>query len=98
MALLNTYFRLAIYLLLKINLLFIIINNNHSKFNIVRHEGVNMGEELMAYDVKARKKVKIEDPKLVTLKNGRKAIKGTSPETGIVLFRIISPEQAKEFK
>ncbi|WP_182134692.1 hypothetical protein [Nitrosopumilus sp. b1] len=57
-----------------------------------------MEEEWMAYDVKARKKVKIEDPKLVTLKNGRKAIKGTSPETGIALFRIISPEQAKKFK
>jgi len=57
-----------------------------------------MEDEWIAYDVKARKKVKIEDPKLVTLKNGRKAIKGTSPETGIALFRIISPEQAKKFK
>ena len=57
-----------------------------------------MEEEWMAYDVKARKKVKIKDPKLVILKNGRKAIKGTSPETGIVLFRIVSPEQAKKFK
>ena len=58
----------------------------------------DMEEEWMAYDVKARKKVKIVDPKLVTLKNGRKAIKGTSAETGIGLFRIVSPEQAKQFK
>ena len=57
-----------------------------------------MEEEWMAYDVKARKKVKIKDPKLVTLKNGRKAIKGISPETGIALFRIIGPEDAKKFK
>ena len=57
-----------------------------------------MEEEWLAYDVKARKKVKMEDPKLVTLKNGRKAVKGTSPETGIALFRIISAEQAKKFK
>ena len=57
-----------------------------------------MEEEWMAYDVKARKKVKIKDPKLVKLKNGRPAIRGTSPETGIGLFRILSKEQAKKFK
>lgn len=57
-----------------------------------------MKEEWIAYDVKARKKVKIKDPKLVTLKNGRKAVKGTSPETGISLFRIIGQEDAKKFK
>ena len=57
-----------------------------------------MEEEWMAYDVKARKKVKIQDPKLVTLKNGKMAIKGKSPETGIGLFRIVSKEQAKKFK
>jgi len=56
-----------------------------------------MDEEWTAYDVKARKKVKLVDPKLVTLKNGRKALKGKSIETGIALFRIIGPEDAKKF-
>ena len=47
--------------------------------------------------MKARKKVKMVDPELVTLKNGRKALKGKSIETGISLFRIISPEDAEKF-
>ena len=41
-----------------------------------------------AYDVKARKKVQIKDPKVVQLKNGRYAIKGTSSETGLSLIHI----------
>ena len=56
-----------------------------------------MVKEWIAYDVKARKKVKMVDPELVTLKNGRKALKGKSAETGISLFRIISPEDAEIF-
>ena len=56
-----------------------------------------MTKEWIAYDVKARKKVKMVNPELVTLKNGIKALKGTSKETGISLFRIIGPQDAKEF-
>jgi hypothetical protein len=56
-----------------------------------------MTKEWIAYDVKARKKVKLADPKLVTLKNGKKALKGKSMETGISLFRIISSRDAEEF-
>lgn len=56
-----------------------------------------MSKEWTAYDVKARKTVKLVKPELVTLKNGRKALKGKSMETGISLFRIISPEDAKKF-
>ena len=41
-----------------------------------------------AYDVKARKKVNIQNPKVVKLKNGRWAISGTSPITGNKVFRI----------
>ena len=58
---------------------------------------MGMTKDWIAYDVKARKKVKMVDPELVTLKNGRKAIKGKSVETGISLFRIISPEDAEKF-
>ncbi len=57
-----------------------------------------MTKDWIAYDVKARKKVKLLDPKLVTMKNGKMALKGTSAETGISLFRIIGSEDAKRFK
>jgi len=42
-----------------------------------------------AYDVKAKKKVTIKDPKVVQMKNGMYAIKGTSPVSGIAVFRIV---------
>ena len=41
------------------------------------------------YDVKARKKVAIQEPKIVLMKSGRIAIKGKSKETGIGVFRIV---------
>ncbi|HJJ21634.1 MAG: hypothetical protein O2834_03840 [Crenarchaeota archaeon] len=37
-----------------------------------------MVKEWTAYDVKARKTVKLVDPELVTLKNGKMALKGKS--------------------
>ena len=48
-----------------------------------------------AYDVKARKKVKIQNPKVVKMKNGRYAISGTSPLTGNKVFRIAGTEKPK---
>ncbi len=42
-----------------------------------------------AYDVKAKKKVEIQNPKVVKMKNGKWAIKGTSSITGIKVFRIV---------
>ena len=42
-----------------------------------------------AYDVKAKKSVEIQNPKVVKMKNGKWAIKGTSPITGINVFRIV---------
>ena len=48
-----------------------------------------------AYDVKARKKVKIQNPKVVKMKNNRWAIKGTSPLTGNTVFRIAGTEKPK---
>lgn len=41
-----------------------------------------------AYCVKCRGKRSIKDPKEVTLKNGRPAMKGTCPECGTGMFRI----------
>ena len=56
-----------------------------------------------AYDVKAKKKVKIQNPKAVMMKNGKWAIRGTSPITGVKVFRfagnkkpIISSEKTTE--
>ena len=51
-----------------------------------------------AYDVKARKKVKILEPKVVQLKNKRWAIKGKSAETGNTVFRILGKEDAEKLK
>ena len=42
-----------------------------------------------AYDVKAKKKVEIQNPKVIKMKNGKWAIKGTSPITGVKVFRIV---------
>ena len=42
-----------------------------------------------AYDVKAKKKVEIQNPEAVKMKNGKWAVKGTSPITGVKVFRIV---------
>ena len=41
-----------------------------------------------AYDIKARKKVSMKDPQPHLMRNGMWALKGTSTETGINLFKI----------
>lgn len=50
-----------------------------------------------AYDENAKKSVNLVDPELVTLANGQKAVMGESAETGKLLYRIISSEEAKTF-
>lgn len=51
-----------------------------------------------AYDVKARKMVEIKNPKTITktTRKGRKItmLTGTSPATGIKVFRIIGNKKA----
>ncbi len=51
-----------------------------------------------AYDVKAKKKVKVVDPKVVKMKNGRYAVKGKSAVTGINVYRILSAAESKSAK
>jgi len=46
-----------------------------------------------AYDVKAKRKVEIQNPRAVKMKNGKWAVKGTSPITGIKVFRIVGNEK-----
>jgi hypothetical protein len=56
-------------------------------------------KEMTAYNVKTRKKTAIKNPQLVTLKNGKKAVKGTAADDGkTTLFRIISAADAKDFQ
>ena len=55
--------------------------------------------ELTAYSVKLRKIVAIKDPELVTLKNGRKAVRGVAAEDpSSRVIRIVSDEQAEEVR
>lgn len=46
-----------------------------------------------AYDIKARKKVAMKNPQPYLMKNGSWALKGTSAETGINLFKIVGREK-----
>lgn len=55
--------------------------------------------ELKAYSVKLRKMVDIKDPELVTLKNGRKAIRGVASEDpSSKVIRMVSEKQAEEIR
>ncbi|MDD9995798.1 MAG: hypothetical protein OXS35_08680 [Dehalococcoidia bacterium] len=49
--------------------------------------------------MKLRKTVVIKDPELVTLKNGRKAVRGVAEEDpSSRVFRIVSDKQAEEIR
>lgn len=55
--------------------------------------------ELQAYSVKLKKMVDIKDPELVTLKNGRKAVRGVALEDpSSKVIRMVSNEQAEEIQ
>ncbi|AFH42340.1 hypothetical protein IOK49_06595 [Fervidicoccus fontis] len=54
--------------------------------------------EYEAFDVKAKKKVKLTNVEVVTLKNGRLAIKGKSPETGITVYRLLSKKEIEKLQ
>ena len=53
-------------------------------------------ERLSAYSVKLNKWVFVNDPELITLKNGRKAIRGVAEEDpSVVVVTIISDRRAE---
>ena len=55
--------------------------------------------ELTAYSVKLKKTVTIKDPELVTLQNGRKAVRGVAEEDpSSRVIRIVSDKQAEEIR
>ena len=53
--------------------------------------------KLTAYSVKLRKTVEIAEPKIVTMKNGRKAVQGVASEDATAkVFRILGDSQVAE--
>ncbi|QMU53476.1 MAG: hypothetical protein GKS07_11390 [Nitrosopumilus sp.] len=56
-----------------------------------------MQKQWTAYDENAGKFVNLIDPELVTLANGQKAVMGENADTGKLLYKIISSEEARVF-
>ena len=55
--------------------------------------------KLTAYSVKLRKTVEFAEPKIVTMKNGRKAVQGVAAEDPTSkVFRILGPSQVAEIE
>lgn len=55
-------------------------------------------KELTAYNVRTRKKCKIMNPQLISMKNGRKAITGIADDDRKTrVFRMISEAEARSF-
>jgi len=53
--------------------------------------------KLTAYSLQLRKTVEIANPKIVTLKNGRKAVRGVAAEDpSSTVFRILSDKDVAE--
>ncbi len=50
--------------------------------------------EITAYSVKEKTTVPVQNPEIVTMKNGRKAVQGVSP-AGNKVFRIVSNDDAE---
>ena len=50
-----------------------------------------------AYDEDAQTVVNLINPELVNMANGQKAVMGESSETGKLLYRYISAEEAAKF-
>jgi hypothetical protein len=58
-----------------------------------------MDQPLMAYSVKLRKMVEIQDMELVTMKNGRSAVRGVAKEDPTSkVFRILGKDQVEEVR
>ena len=56
-----------------------------------------MAKVWAAYDEDAGKLVNLVNPELVSMANGQKAVMGESEETGKLLYRYISSEEATKF-
>ena len=48
----------------------------------------DFGPMAMAYCVKDKMKVEVQNPQTITMKNGKKALQGTCPKCGTKVFKI----------
>ena len=56
-------------------------------------------EKLTAYSVKLKKVVEIKDPELITMKNGRMAVRGVAAEdSSSKVFRILGKADVEDVK
>ena len=56
-------------------------------------------KNMTAFNVRTRRKTAINNPKLIVLSNGKKAVKGIAADDGkTTVFRILSAEEAKDMK
>ena len=56
-------------------------------------------DKLTAYSVKLKKVVEIKDPELITMKNGRQAVRGVAAEDpGSKVFRILGKSEVDDAK
>ena len=56
-------------------------------------------EEITAYCLPLRKRCEILEPSIVTMKNGRKAIRGKAKDAPqYTVFRIVSESEAKQME
>ena len=62
-----------------------IIDKVTKSFNLEGGANNNMSD---AYCVKCKAKKEVQNPEQVTMKNGRKALKGTCPDCGTKMFKI----------
>ena len=56
-------------------------------------------KEIAGYNVRTRTKTTMKNPQLVTMKNGKHALKGIAADDNkTTLYRIISAQEAQQFK
>jgi hypothetical protein len=56
-------------------------------------------KEILAYNVRTRTKTTMKNPQLITMKNGKHALKGIADDDNkTTLYRIISAAEAKQLK
>ncbi len=56
-------------------------------------------KEITAFNVKTRQQTTINNPQLVTMKNGKYALKGIAADDNrTVVFRIVSAKEAQKHK
>jgi hypothetical protein len=56
-------------------------------------------KEISGYNVRTRKKTTMKNPQLITMKNGKHALKGTAADDNkTIMYRIISATEAQQLK